>query len=76
MEPPFTVTPQSGSVAAGATQNFTCRFSPRDITVCVQSGACVFNGGEYVARMQLSGTGKYAFMQASVETVDFGEVSE
>jgi len=74
MEPPFSVTPQSGRVAAGKKQKFVCRFSPKDITVCVQSGGCVFNGGEFTQAITLAGTGKYPFVQTSTEVVDFGDV--
>ena len=74
MQPPFTVTPQSGRVPAGGSLDYVCRFSPTDITVCVQSAACIFNGGELVAPITLTGTGKYPFLQVSASTVDFGSI--
>ena len=70
---PFTLSPRSGTVAAGSTATITARFQPTDACVYVAHCVCVVPG-HTSHTMKLGGIGKYPFVAASLEMVDFAHV--
>ena len=72
-EEPFTLTPASGSIAVGATQTITARFAPTDGCVYVATCVCTVPGHTSHS-MKLGGIGKFPFVEASAEKLDFGRM--
>jgi len=72
-EPPFTVSPTSGSMAPGTSATMTARFTPTDACVYVARAIC--NVPEHTMHtVKIGGIGKYPFLSASCERLDFGQV--
>ena len=71
--PPFTLSPRAGAVPAGGTATITARFQPTDACVYVAHCVCIVPG-HTSHTMKLGGIGKYPFVAASLETIDFAHV--
>ena len=70
---PFSLSPRSGSIAAGSAATITVRFQPVD--ACVYVGYCVCTvPGHTTHTLKVGGIGKYPFVAATNETVDFSRV--
>ena len=71
-EEPFTLTPASGSIAVGATQTITG--GSRRRTDASTSPPAAGGPGHTSHSMKLGGIGKFPFVEASAEKLDFGRM--
>ena len=73
-DPPFSVSPISGSLAPGMSASITARFTPTD--ACVYVARCICNVPEHTTHvMKIGGIGKYPFLSASCDRLDFGQAN-
>ena len=70
---PFTLAPMTGSIPPGGSCNVTAKFSPTDASVYVAECVCVVPGHR-THTMKVGGIGKYPFLSASTERLQFGGV--
>ena len=70
-DPPFTLVPRSGKIAPGHSATITASFSPKDASVFVAHAVCTVPGHTSHV-LKVGGIGKYPFLSATMERVDFG----
>ena len=71
--PPFSLSPRSGSVEPGHAATITAKFQPVDACVYVAHCVCVVPG-HTTHSLKVGGIGKYPYIAASLETIDFAHV--
>ena len=70
---PFVLAPTSGTIAPGGAQTIRASFTPTDASVFVADCVCTIPGHmSHVTK--LGGIGKYPFLSASMEKIDFGQL--
>ena len=72
-EKPFTLSPMSGSIAPGEHTVITAQFKPTDASVFVAHCVCAVPGHTSHV-IKLGGIGKYPFLSATSEKLEFGPV--
>ena len=70
---PFTLAPKTGSIPPGGSSTITARFSPTDASVYVAECVCSVPSHKSHT-MRVGGIGKYPFLAASAERLQFGGV--